>query len=892
MAILQLILCATLLFNYVPAFQIRHSLDGYRWSVHNDNFSINITANVPGGIYSDLHYAEVLSEDFFYQYNDVAYRWVARENWTYTTSFQVDETTMSKKNIFLVFHGLDTVSQVVLNNNFLGSTENMFIRYRFDVKHLLMIGSNKIEVLFMSPVLAAKEAARRFPFSIPPNCVPDYYNGECHVNFLRKMQASFGWDWGPAFPSVGIWKSVVLEAYDKMIARSVSVEMLLTLQTWVLSASLYLEHSQSISGILLATLQTNNSTVTSNLSMTVVPDENSESVCIIAFPVPKAAVDFWWPNGMGKQPLYDLTVSFVSGNEITALTVKIGFRTVQLIQRPVVPGNIDKGLTFHFQVNEVPVFAKGSNYIPAHILPELSSSFTAVNHLLQSAKEANMNMLRVWGGGLYESELFYKICDELGLLIWQDFMFACSMYPASNEFLQSVTTEVKQQVRRLQYHPSIVVWAGNNENEAALRGNWYGTQTNFTLYKNDYVKLYVDTISPIVKQNDKSRSYIVSSPSNGIKSEQEGYIGKDPYDPLYGDVHFYIYMADLWKSQIYPITRFASEYGVQSLPSLESFGPVTLPHDLVINSTFMMHRQHHLGGYEEMSYEIKQNLPLPPESDIDRFIYFSQINQAVSIKTETERYRRGRNIVYSTGEGLTMGALYWQLNDVWQAPSWSSIEFNGKWKMLHYFAVDFFAPLLITPELLVSGILNVFVVSDLLYDYHASVTVSVYRWDSLKPQYTKEYNVFVKNSSVIEVDTFNLNKLLQDAAVCGSASLAKLSCFIYLSVKTQESVNSNNFVLPCHLSSVNGLKESNITVLQITAGQDNKHLHVMLKTDAVTAFVWLDVPNIPGHFSQNGFLLVTPEITITFYSYHPVGVTVFKDALEIKALQRINVYKP
>lgn len=887
----QLIPCAILLFNYVQAFQIIHSLDGHIWSVRNDNFSINVSAHVPGGIYSDLRYAEVLSEDFFYQYNDVAYRWVARENWTYTTTFQVDETTVSKKNIFLVFHGLDTVSRVTFNNHVLGTTENMFIRYHFNVKHLLMVGSNRIEVRFTSPVLAAKEAARNFPYSVPPKCVPDYYNGECHVNFLRKMQASFGWDWGPAFPSVGIWKSVVLEAYDKMIARSISVEVVLTPRTWLLSASLYMEHSEQVTGLLLAHLQTNNFTVTSNLNITVVPDENNESNCIIAFPVSKTAVDLWWPNGLGKQPLYDLTVSFISGNEITALTVKLGFRTIQLFQDPVVPGKPDKGLTFYFRVNEIPVFAKGSNYIPANILPELSNHFATVKHLLHSAKEANMNMLRVWGGGMYESELFYKICDELGLLIWQDFMFACSMYPASNEFLKSVSTEVKQQVRRLQHHPSIAVWAGNNENEAALRGNWYGTQTNFTLYKNDYVKLYVDTIRPVVRRNDKTRSYVVSSPSNGIKSELEGYIGNDPYDPLYGDVHFYIYLADLWNSEIYPMTRFASEYGIQSLPSLESFTPVTLPQDLVIDSAFMLHRQHHLSGYKEMNFEIQQNLPLALKSDIDRFIYLSQVNQAVAIKTETERYRRARNTLYSTGEGLTMGALYWQLNDVWQAPSWSSIEFNGKWKILHYFAVDFFSPLLITSQLLVTGSLQVSVVSDLLYDLPASVSVSVYRWDSLKPQYTKQYNIFVNKSSVNEVETFSLDKLLQNTGVCGTVSVAKLSCFIYLSLKAPESSYSNNFVLPSQLSSVIGLKESNITVLQVTAEQGNKCLHLMLKTDAVTAFVWLDTPNIPGRFSQNGFLLVTPEIKITFYSYHPVGVMDFKNALKITALQHINVHK-
>lgn len=249
----------------------------------------------------------------------------------------------------------------------------------------------------------------------------------------------------------------------------------------------------------------------------------------------QANVTLWWPNGYGDQTLYTWTTALtldILPSTYTWKSSRIGFRRVELVQ-----DSLDKGRTFYFRVNDVPIFAKGSNWIPASVFPELSSRYETIAHLLESAKEANMNMLRVWGGGVYESDTFYDLADEYGIMIWQDFMFACSMYPTNTEFLDSVRDEVVQNVERLKHHPSIVLWAGNNENEAAIYGNWYGTGKE-PLYREDYVKLYVNVVKKYVEIHDVNRPFVVSSPSDGVYTDENGFIGPDPYSNYYGDGKF------------------------------------------------------------------------------------------------------------------------------------------------------------------------------------------------------------------------------------------------------------------------------------------------------------------------------------------------------------------
>ena len=880
------------LYTYAEAATVRldSSLDG-RWSVRNGDGSIQESAVVPGGIYTDLSTAGVLTQDIYYRFNDLAYRWVSRENWTYSKSFMVEQEFLQKDDIFLVFHGVDTVASIYLNDEHIGDTDNMFVRYSFPVKSVIENGQNNLEVRFVSSIIAAKQRyedqASNYP--VPPACVPEEYRGECHVNHLRKMQASFSWDWGPAFPSAGLWKSVVLEAIDVAVLRDVTTSAKLTNESWVLGIGIFLEGGEQIlqvSGTFQASLQLDIGIVEVREEATLLPSEPGQFNTTLYMEISKDQIETWWPNGFGSQKLYNLTVVVKDDhdNEIGQVTLRTGFRTIELIQEPVETGT---GLTFYIKVNNVSLFSKGSNWIPSHILPEKSADPNRISNLLLSAKAAHMNMLRVWGGGLYESDLFYQLADELGILIWQDFMFACSMYPTNSEFLQSVKKEVTQQVRRLHHHPSVAIWAGNNENEAALRDNWYGTSVNFNLYKADYIKLYVDTIRPVVLAHDTTRPYVVSSPSNGEESEQEGYVAENPYSRVYGDVHYYNYLADGWNPNNYPTTRFASEYGFQSFPSLKSLSEVSIPSDWSIQSEFADHRQHHPNGNDELRTEILQHLQFEnyttPQEEFAAFIYFTQINQAMAIKTETELYRRGRSLLTSDGQGITMGALYWQLNDIWQGASWASLEFGGRWKILHYFVRDFFAPALVSPSITPSGNLEVHLISDYLADVETLFTISVHKWDSLTHIHQTSNTHILHNASVTKVLEENLLEYLE-AAGCGEN--AAQSCFLHFSLTTQngDNISPNNFLFPGPLKQLNGFEAANITVSNVNPGTKANTFQVEITTDRVALFVWLEANDIAGQFSDNGFLLVTATRKVEFIANQDVTSDDLKDSITIMSL--------
>ncbi|KAJ9591466.1 hypothetical protein L9F63_002072 [Diploptera punctata] len=800
------------------------------WTVVNENGTYTAAATVPGGIYTDLSVAGILTQDIYYRFNDIEYRWVSKENWTYSRTFEVPESLLKKQQIFLVFYGVDTIASVYLNDQHIGDCENMFVRYAFPIKSFIQAGTNELQVKIQSPITAAQERfdKQAVEYIVPPTCLPDEYHGECHVNFLRKMQASFAWDWGPAFPSVGIWKSVVLEGFDTAVLREVITQTVESEYLWLVTVNIFLEtESQmlTVSGNFSASiiLQTSQISVTRN--ETLMPHSPGFFNTTLVLNIPKSQIQVWWPNGYGDQKLYSLEVVFSDEhNSKNTKTLKVGFRSIQLVQEPVEVGTV---LTFYFKVNNVPIFAKGSNWIPSHVLPEKSAEPKRIEHLLESARIANMNMLRVWGGGLYESDLFYQLADEKGLLIWQDFMFACSMYPTDDNFLQSVSTEVTQQVRRLQHHPSIAIWAGNNENEAALRDNWYGTSNEFDLYKQDYVTLYVDIIRRNTMLLETVRPFVVSSPSNGLQSEDNGYIAKNPYDTRYGDVHYYMYIMNAWNPNLFSNTRFCSEYGYQSMPSFSSFEEISIPSDWSINSDFCNNRQHHPSGYNEIKYEINLNLEMPnnltERQQFTAFIYFSQINQAMSYKTETEFYRRSRNLLTSDGEGLTMGALYWQLNDIWQAPSWASIEYSGKWKMIHYFAKDFFAPVLVSPFVTSDGVLEVHLISDKLEDLESQLTIFVYQWNSLTPIHSITSNHTVYNASVTKAFQSDLLEFLQTAG-CGDAEPIK-KCFLYFTLTSLDGsdISPHNFLFSQSLKDLTDFTAPTISVADISlaSGTEN-----------------------------------------------------------------------
>ncbi|KAJ0173564.1 hypothetical protein K1T71_010713 [Dendrolimus kikuchii] len=837
------------------------------WTVENKNKSISLPGSVPGGIYSDLQRAGVIG-DILYRFNDVLTRWVAYDTWTYTGRFNVTPNELNTRIASLVFDGVDTIAFVELNDHPIGSTNNMFVRYVYDVKQYLKIGQNELKIYFASPIEVAKSRSEKN--FIAPDCVPAVYHGECHANQLRKMQASFAWDWGPAFPSVGLWKPVYLEFYNSAIIRSVTTHTVKKDGHWYLKITAHLESGQNrnqVQGFLSVAITVEGPqkiTVGRNLDVNTRDDGKIEAE--IEMTLSENVIREWWPNGYGDQNLYDLHV-FLSNKIYKAVSVKhiqVGFRTIEVIETnaTTVLGNSTgaEGLTFFFKINGYPLFMKGSNWIPAHILPELGTDRKAADDLLNYARDGGMSMLRVWGGGVYESDYFYERCDQLGILIWQDFLFACAMYPVDAEFLKSVQTEVEQNVIRLQHHTSIALWAGNNENEVALRGNWYGTQPKFYKYKADYIKLYVDTIKPIVNSLDPGRRYVVSSPSNGIESETEGYIARNPYDSRYGDTHYYNYLADSWDPNIYPTTRFASEYGFQSLPSIITMKTASNEtEDFKMDSEFFRHRQHSPNGYYYIRKQINKRLKLSKNDTnyFEKFVFYSQISQAMAIKTETEFYRQ------SQADWYTMGALYWQLNDVWQAPSWSSIEYGtGKWKILHYFARSFFAPVLVSPRLLLSGDVDVYLINDRFVPIvEAQIIVDVYNWSSLTAIDTKSYQAEV---GPLSSKRQNINIQVWD-------NRHKSEIFWRFTLKAEGVPSSPfNYVFPIPLKSIKGLKKPNIQItvskLQNRDNNNNLVFNVDVKVDAIVLFLWLDTTLTGGYFEENGFVVTQPYLRVKYIS--------------------------
>ena len=634
-----------------------------------------------------------------------------------------------------------------------------------------------------------------------------------------------------------------------------------------------------------------------------------------------------------------MTIYDAHGRKIQSGSTRFGFRTVELIQQPILGS---EGLSFYFRINDVDVFLKGSNWIPPDALRDRVTNAT-IDLYLQSAIDANINVLRVWGGGGFESDYFYETCDRLGLLIWQDFMFACAMYPTNPEFLELVGNETVYQLKRLYNHPSIIIWSANNENEIALRDNWYGTQNDFVRYKMDYVTLYVKYIREIVKTIDKTRPFIVSSPSNGAESRQEGWVAKDPGSSLYGDVHHYNYTANCWNAEVFPKPRFASEYGYQSYPSLESLKKVSLLTDLKWNGSLMYYRQHHQDGNKQIEELIKQNFKLPTSSNesiyFEHMVYMSQIMQSVCVAFETEHYRRlrgrlvkekqdvsgsrntvtdnfdqsfgGNSIAFEqdshrmgavkrkqdelkrfeekvndsftrekelTNEmlfGHTMGAMYWQLNDIWQAPSWASIEYGGKWKMLHYYAKSFFRDVALSYQSR-GDMMDVFIVSDLLTKVYGSLTISAFKWSSLTPIKKESYQIMIPSQMATLVKTLTVLDWCQQPT----------QCFLVLSINVNK-MPEYSYARPMFLapfSAVDSLKDPKVNMTNFIQ-VSSKVVRFTVVVQNPAAFLWLDT-SIPGHFSDNGFVQFETSKTLFFYARD--DVTIYDITQSLRQLSLYN----
>lgn len=620
-----------------------------------------VPAEVPGCVHRDLLKNKLIPDPFAGQ-NERRVQWVEAHDWTYEKRFEVDRDLLSRRRIDLVCEGLDTIATIRVNGRDVGRADNMFRRWTFPVRDALRLGRNVLEITFKAPLRYVDNLPiRRYDGALP------VVNGDVGGrSYVRKAQYQFGWDWGPRLVTCGVWRPIYIEATDLPSVASVLTrqehavgaagrrDVALTVDVGILSPA---DAAVAVASRVAGQAVTNVAVVTPGTSQVTLRHT-------IADPA------LWWPRGYGKQALYDLEVElFVGDAAVDRAHHRLGFRTIALDTT-----RDDIGTALSVNVNGEPVFCKGANWIPCDSFPS-RVTVGRYRQLLTDAAACNMNMLRVWGGGIYETETFYDLCDELGLMVWQDFMFACALYPGHPTFLENVEQEARDVVTRLVNHPSVALYCGNNECETALK-HWFDRES--TEWQN-YRRLFHELLPSVCTELDPERDYWPSSP-HAIASQ-------DPNLTEDGDCHVW----DVWHGSKPLATyetieaRFVSEFGYQSFPSVATIRGFT-DGPLNLTAPDVAYHQKNAGGNRRILTQIMERFRMPV--GFENFVTVSQLQQALAMQIGVEHWRRRKPVC--------AGTLYWQLDDCWPVASWSSIDYFGRWKALPYFAKRFYAPLLLS----------------------------------------------------------------------------------------------------------------------------------------------------------------------------------------------------
>lgn len=639
----------------------KQSLNG-AWQFRKAGDDEWLPASVPGGVHTDLMALERIPDPFVAD-NELKVKWVAESDWEYQRIFSVEKAMLEQQRLELICDGLDTLAKVYLNGKLLGKAENMFCQQRWSVKELLKLGENEVAIEFASTVRYCEEAARRKTYRPITSALPG-------GPFVRKAPCHFGWDWGPQLPAIGIWKDIYLEGSTSPRLGDIHLGQHHQDGRVVLEIDATLNIQTGDDLVLRVTV--------SNPDKKVIGVEQGFTGAEVTVIMPINKPQLWWPNGYGAQPLYQVQVELLEkGMVVDERNYQVGLRTIELRQVP------DQwGRSFTFVVNGVPIFAKGGNWIPADSFPTRITR-ASLEHLIASTAAANQNMLRVWGGGYYESEDFYDLCDRYGILIWQDFMFACTIYPFNEEsFVENVHQEVIQNVRRIRHHACLALWCGNNEMESGWNSWNWNTSENTELKAADMCFFYT-TLPGWLKDLDPDTAYWPSSPSSHLPHEI-------PNSNATGDNHLW----EVWHAmkpfsffrEQFP--RFASEFGFQSLPARETIETYIQPKDRNMTSRIMEHHQRNPAGNCKIITYMTDHFQMPV--GFGNLVYTTQVLQAEAMRTAVEHWRRNRE--------RCSGTLYWQTNDCWPVASWASIDYAGRWKALHYASRRFFAPVLLSVE--------------------------------------------------------------------------------------------------------------------------------------------------------------------------------------------------
>jgi beta-mannosidase len=637
-----------------------------------------LSAHVPGDLHLDL-LANKAIPDPFYRDNEQKLQWIENVGWEYRLDFDVSAATVAHANVDLVFEGIDGPATVFLNGVQILQATNAFRVWRIPVKAHMHAGKNHLWVHFDSPIYAADQLARKDPWMGK--------SGTEGKTLLRKPAYEYGWDWGPRFVTSGLWKPVRIEVWNQARIEDFAVHES--------DVSRDVAHVDAEVEVIAAkTAQARVALSCEELGAAA----QSRSVLLhagsnkISFPVEVRKPRLWFPAGYGEQPLYHFKATVVSGAESPTASRAVGLRSVVLRR------DLDKwGRSFELVVNGIPIFAKGADVIP---FDSFASRVTEADYrrILTSARNANMNMIRHWGGGYYESDAFYSICDELGLMVWQDFQFGNDWQPGNYSFKQNIEAEADEQVTRLRNHPSIVLWSGNNETELAFgwgRRNLLPNDVRMQMWQ-DYLTEFSGILNRVVARLAPETPYWPSSPSADY----------EPQTPTFhsGDDHIW----DVWHGRV-PFSsyethhaRFVSEFGFQSFPEMATVESFTTPQDRanIFTPVMQAHQKNNEGNSIIHDYMLRD---YGEPKDFASFLYASQVLQAEGIKIGAEYFRRSRP--------ETMGSIFWQLNDCWPVASWSSIDYTGRWKALQYYAKRFYAPVLASPHI-ENGAVRVYIVND------------------------------------------------------------------------------------------------------------------------------------------------------------------------------------
>ena len=790
-----------------------------------------LPATVPGDVHLDL-LANKKIDDPFFRDNEAKLQWIENESFEYRLNFDASPSLMARSNVDLIFDGLDAVSQVYLNGVQVLAADNMFRIWRVPVKGHLHPGKNLLRVVFPSPIKAAQEVAAGDAFRLKSMTADKTY--------VRKAAYEFGWDWGPKFVTSGIWRPVRLEAWDKVRIADFAIRQR-DVSKDVAHASAEVEVEAATAGSAKVSVQyaDDGKPVTLRTVASLHAGRN-----VIVLPVEIRQPKLWYPAGYGDQPLYEFTAQVSTGVQpADERKAKVGLRTIVLHRE------LDKwGRSFELVVNGIPVFAKGADVIPFDSFPNRVTT-ADYRRILESARDANMNTIRHWGGGYYETEEFYSICDELGIMIWQDFQFGNDWQPGTYAFKLNIQAEAEDQVRRLRNHPSIVLWSGNNETEAAF--SW-GPRPTLPpdvrlLIWQDYLTEFSGILPRVVARLDPETPYWPSSPSADYEPLSDHYQS--------GDAHIW----DVWHGRVPFSTyethhaRFVTEYGFQSFPEMKTIEAFTTPEDRtgIFTPVMLAHQKNNEGNSIIHDYLLKD---YSEPKDFASFLYVSQVLQAEGIKIGAEHFRRSRP--------ETMGSIFWQLNDCWPVASWSSIDYYGRWKALQYYARRFYAPILVSPHV-EDGSLKVYIVSDKTAVTPATLRVRLMDFDG---------NVLLEESQPVDVAPLAskdyLDWPLKKLADAGAANTSRVFVVADLQTGGATDFAMNGKQISRNLAYLAPVKEIHLKPAQLkveTTGAQGSY-KIRIGSPVLARSVYLTFGDLDVKVSDNYFDIMpgeTVEITAT-----------------------------